>query len=784
MEQPKEYYAFISYKREDEKWAKWLQDKLEHYKFPTNLNGRTDLPKHIRPTFRDVTDLKPGLLAEEINNALRNSEWLIVVCSPRSAKSPWVCKEAQTFIDLGRADHIVPFVIEGNPFSTDPNTECYPEALLNLTGGQELLAANINEMGRDAAAIKVVARMFALRFDALWQRFEREQKLKRGIKLGVAVTVLLISIVIAGWMYHINWELKRSQSRFIADKAEELLKDGDSYSARILLLEALPRDLRHPFRPFVPEAERALRKAFLSEDAILRGHIGAVTSAGFRQNGRQLWSQSWDGTNRLWDLKTGLLLRTDVMKSISTKTELGTRRALWGSPNNHIYIVDTLTCDTLQILIGHTNYVSDVTFSPDSLLIASASGDNTLCLWDVHTGQMLHRISRHTNIVNSVEFSPDGKYVVSASNDSLACIWDVESGKLCQVLKGHSGAVKYSVFSPDGNTVISTSDDGTVRIWDINRDNKAHLLSKSKSYNGSTLFSPNGKFIFSHYGQVWNAETGEFIKRHEHIPPFKSFDISPNSKYVASTSGDANIQIRDLISGSLTQTLKSPYPVEMIAYSPDECHLAFSSYNHLYVWNFQTQYLDSITQNHFIHHFAFSPDGIRIALASNAIYVWNLEKKKAENVFKENYPVISQDVRYVSFSPDGKRIIAISKDISVWDIKSHKKLFVLDGTKQGSVNRVSHHASYSRDCKYILADIDGDIGVWSAENGVLIQTMEEYSNVYFTAFSPNGKRILSTSFDGVRIWDFPSLQELIDQTRERFKNRPLTPEERRKYYLE
>lgn len=106
MEQKKEYYAFISYKREDEKWAKWLQNKLEHYKFPTNLNGRTDLPKNIRPTFCDVTDLTPGLLAEEIDKALRSSEWLIVVCSPRSAKSPWVCKEAQTFIDLGRADKI------------------------------------------------------------------------------------------------------------------------------------------------------------------------------------------------------------------------------------------------------------------------------------------------------------------------------------------------------------------------------------------------------------------------------------------------------------------------------------------------------------------------------------------------------------------------------------------------------------------------------------------------------------------------------------------------------
>ena len=119
------------------------------------------------------------MLAEEINKALYNSEWLIVVCSPRSAKSPWVCKEAQTFIDLGRSAHIVPFVIEGKPFSGDISTECYPEALLKLTDNNELLAANINEMGRDAAAIKVIARMFNLRFDALWQRYEREQRRKR-----------------------------------------------------------------------------------------------------------------------------------------------------------------------------------------------------------------------------------------------------------------------------------------------------------------------------------------------------------------------------------------------------------------------------------------------------------------------------------------------------------------------------------------------------------------------------------------------------------------------------
>lgn len=337
MEQNKEYYAFISYKREDVKWAKWLQDKLEHYKFPTNLNGRTDLPKNIRPTFRDVTDITPGLLAEEIDKALRDSEWLIVICSPRSAKSPWVCKEAQTFIDLGRADHIIPLVIEGIPFSKESTTECYPDALLNLTDGQELLAANINEMGRDAAAIKVIARMFNLRFDLLWQRYAREKKRRLSFIVATSIVFAVIGFITAGifvrqnklidiqkskLLEHImriqndsvilssqndsivsknqlilaqrdslslltnnlihnnkllieerdkvrnaNREMMINRSRYISQEALRLIEDGDIFKAIALLLCVIP-DGEFPNRPYVPEAEKALRVAI---DSIHKG---------------------------------------------------------------------------------------------------------------------------------------------------------------------------------------------------------------------------------------------------------------------------------------------------------------------------------------------------------------------------------------------------------------------------------------------------------------------------------------------------------------------------------
>ena len=366
----KKYYAFISYKREDEKWAKWLQNKLEHYKFPTNLNGHTDLPKNIRPTFRDVTDLKPGLLAEEINDALRNSEWLIVVCSPRSAKSPWVCKEAQTFIELGRADHIIPFVIEGIPFSKDSAKECYPEALLNLTGSQELLGVNINEGGEDYATVKVVARMFNLSVDALWQRYEREQRRKRRMWIGGAILFALLGLGIGAYFVKQNRTIKSqnvqlgnaanrlredsltlanhvsriqadseqlvrkndsiisqsslivqqrdsivksaqqlederdkvllTNSKLLSEKAQLFIKEGDSYSARFLALEAF---LQSP--SYQPEVEAAIRNSMSENTAILKGHEGRVSKALFSPDGFYIASIANDGTIRIWNGKTG-----------------------------------------------------------------------------------------------------------------------------------------------------------------------------------------------------------------------------------------------------------------------------------------------------------------------------------------------------------------------------------------------------------------------------------------------------------------------------------------------
>ena len=243
MAEEYKYYAFISYKREDEKQAKWLQNKLEHYKLPTVVRTENpSLPETIYPIFRDTTDLSGGFLAGAIEDALKSSKYLIVVCSPRAAQSQWVCKEVQYFIDSGREKYIIPFIIDGEPNSKNIAEECFPENLRNLSGEKEILGINISEMGRDAAAIKVVARMFDLRFDTLWQRYERSKKIKRIQLYCLSLLVAIIGLVVGAIFIYQNGQISNKNVE-IQNQNKLLEIKNDSLKIAFLNLAKAKEDI-------------------------------------------------------------------------------------------------------------------------------------------------------------------------------------------------------------------------------------------------------------------------------------------------------------------------------------------------------------------------------------------------------------------------------------------------------------------------------------------------------------------------------------------------------------
>ena len=271
------YNAFISYKHAplDTKVASEIQTRLERFRIPRAIQKSSGIQKFDR-IFRDKEEL---LITSDLNEtneqALVNSDFLIVICSYATKESIWVQREIEFFLKTHSKNQVLTVVAEGEPVDVVPQILQERQVTVTLDdGSEETVTVPMEPLScdyrgdfrkaRKEELPRLAAAMLGCSYDELKQR-QRQYRIRRMTAAFSAVAVLL-----AGLSVYFAWSASQikenyilslqNQSQYLAAESVSLLENGDRVNAMLLALEALPKDDKDA-RPVLPEAEYALAQA-------------------------------------------------------------------------------------------------------------------------------------------------------------------------------------------------------------------------------------------------------------------------------------------------------------------------------------------------------------------------------------------------------------------------------------------------------------------------------------------------------------------------------------------
>ena len=296
------YNAFISYRHHpsDIKVAEQIHRGLEHYRIPKPLNQKIHTKLRL---FRDKEELPiTSNLTDTITQALNNSEYLIVICSPHTRESIWVQREIETFLQTHDRTRILTVIAEGEPYNVIPEILCAEEQLDPITG--QTVSVPVEPLSCDWRASKrkayreelprLAAALLECGYDELRQR-ERQYQTRR--MAAIFSAALAAALTLSAYVIHNSIKIQQAnnqltdanisilnnlqqaqinQSQFLASAALQQADAGDRMQAMALALEALPHE-DNP-RPYVVRAEKALADAvgaYLSQEEVAA--VGVIT---------------------------------------------------------------------------------------------------------------------------------------------------------------------------------------------------------------------------------------------------------------------------------------------------------------------------------------------------------------------------------------------------------------------------------------------------------------------------------------------------------------------------
>jgi WD40 repeat protein len=505
------------------------------------------------------------------------------------------------------------------------------------------------------------------------------------------------------------------------------------YDKRVLLWN--PDEVQ----PFDYRAVAAGQKIAPPKFVALDGHGSAVRAVEFSKDGRLVLSGSHDNTVKVWDVETAHAIKTfrghdswvracafspDGRLVLSGSHD--TRARTWG-------ITDYEEIRVLQgkVLRGHYDAVLNASFSHKDDRIVTASRDRTARTWDFHSGQQLKSFEEgHAFLASSAVFFPNGKRLATGAVDNTTRIWDVSSGTELKRLD-RTGRAAAVALSRDGRYLLTGSDERTAKLWDAETGELRHTLVGHHAEVTAVAFSPDASVLFTGdsngRGILWNADgTTQLHRLQSHSRRITGAIFLSDGKTLLTSSNDKTVARWDVASGreDVRQILKHPDAVLSLARVPGDKR-------------------------------------VLTGCADGAVRVWDLERATVITTLPAR-----EMANYVAVSHDGTLALTAHSEeriVRLWDLATGREILLpateggrrpaafLDFNQRGGL---VWGAVFSPDDNSVLTVGGSDARLWNRETAEERITFSPHGIVAAASFSPDGKRIVTGSWDfSAKVWN-------------------------------
>lgn len=529
------FKAFISYSSRDAAFAKWLHRAIESYRVPKpvvdKLRGEGRSAK-LYPIFRDREEFAASHdLTGAIASALDRSEFLIVVCSPHSAKSRWVNEEIRRFRSSGREQSVLTVIVGGDPLADlDSSENCFPPALTEklenaVNAPQKVtLAADARPEGdgRDSARLKLISGLLGVDFGALRDRelasAKRRTRIARLIAGSMAALAVLATCaaIIARLTTQVAEErlgsMQRAQTLAAMEKSQSLKPPV----AASLLLEVLPASLDAPDRPLVPEALALLSTTYDMFSDVLE--IG-------KESGQQL-------------------------RLMATAT-ISDRVGLTVAPSNHLLVYDIVDGNPRGLpFIQLPDEAMDISLSADGAQAAIAYRSRPPELIDIASASRTALTPAQEDPTRNVALSPSGEKVVLC--DSYGRLTIISTRDRRTLASAELGTVwsPRLIFASEDSFLLETTTPDEIAAFDTATGHERWRAKRE----GPFRFIANGAVHFER-GSVLSLADGTPTDRLD-VPGLTDtvIGLSRDGTRLLSTNGMSKFDIRTTSDGALIRS--------------------------------------------------------------------------------------------------------------------------------------------------------------------------------------------------------------------------------------